>query len=100
VEKTVGLFKALNVADEIQESFQTRRNFIYKRVELAVKYSNTWDYHVELEQVVSDESEKETAEQAIRDVADELGLSLMTEKELQEFTEKKNAEVRSSNQSQ
>ena len=95
VEKTVRMFKALNLAREVQESFQARRNFIYKEVELAVKYSNTWEYHVELEQVVPDESQKEAAEQAIREVADELGLKLMSDEELREFTERKNKEMRS-----
>lgn len=80
-EKTARLFKALGHS-EIIESHQTRHDFEYKGVELAVKHSEEWGYHVELEMLLSNRAEVDAAEQKIKAVADELGLKIMTEEEL------------------
>lgn len=45
---------------DIQNTFQKRHNFIYKEVELALKFSDTWGYHLELEVVVNDLSQNKT----------------------------------------
>ncbi len=96
VEKSVGVFKALNFI-EVQESFQKRHNFEYKGVEIAVKYSDEWGYHVELEILLSDRSRMSEAEKQIHAVAEELALKIMSDEELREFTAKINANNRAKN---
>lgn len=64
-----------------------RHNFLYKGVELALKYSKTWGYHLELEVMISSLVQKEQADKKIFDVARELGISIMSEDELWAFTQ-------------
>lgn len=85
VGKAVKMFSSLGF-DELQESFQKRHNYLYKEVELALKYSDTWGYHLELEVIVSNNGEQSEAERKIRSVAEELGVKIMTDEELAEFT--------------
>ena len=93
VEKSLKIFKSLNFT-EVQESFQKRHNFEYKDVELAVKYSNDWGYHVELEILLTDRSQLSDATRKIRTTAEELGLRIMSDEELKDFTKKIDAEHR------
>jgi predicted adenylyl cyclase CyaB len=86
-EKAVSLFKDLGFA-EIIESRQQRRDYEYAGVELAVKYSAEWGYHVELEIVVEGQANIAPAEEKIKVVADELGLALMTQEELTALVKK------------
>lgn len=88
VGKIAHMFGALNVTDNIMHNFQTRHNYIYKGVELALKYSDIWKHHLELEVVIESQSRKPEAEKKIREVADELEVRLMTEQELEKFVEK------------
>jgi len=88
VEKAVKMFTGLGVTNNIVHSFQKRHNYLYKGVRLALKYSEVWGYHLELEIVINDKSEKEKAEEQIQAVADELKVKLMTDEELAEFTRK------------
>ena len=64
-----------------------RHNFSYKGVELALKYSKTWGYHLELEVLIGSLKEKAGAEEKIQRVADELGVKIMSEKELLNFSQ-------------
>jgi len=91
VEKSVYMFKSLGFND-IQQSFQKRHNFEYKGVELAVKHSDNWKYHVELEILLNDADQQPEAEKQIRAVAEELGLKIMDDEELKVFTAKIDAE--------
>lgn len=86
-EKAVNLFSALPF-DQVESSYQKRYNYSYKGVELALKWSNTWGYHLELEIVVDDKAKKEKAEVVIRGIAEELGVEIMTEEELSVFAKK------------
>lgn len=86
-DKAVKMFTKLGFTD-IQNTFQERHNYLYKGVELALKYSNTWGYHLELEIVVHDLNDKNIAEQYIKKVADELGIHILSDIELSEFTKK------------
>jgi len=88
VNKAVKMFTALGVSDNIMRSFQKRHNYLYKGVELALKYSDVWGYHLELEILLNDISEKQKAENKIKVVAKELNIRLMTEQELTDFTQK------------
>jgi len=72
--------------NNIMRSFQKRHNYLYKGVELALKYSGHWGYHLELEIVVDDLKKKQKAEEKIRGVAKELKINLMTDAELKKFT--------------
>lgn len=86
-DKTVKLFSALQF-DQIQNSYQKRHNYLLDGVEIALKWTNSWGYHMEMEIVVNDESQKDSAEFKIRKVAEKLGVRIMNEDELKEFTKK------------
>ncbi len=86
-DKIVKMFFFLGF-NEVQESFQKRHNYKYKEVELALKYSKTWGFHLEMEIVVDAMARKTAAEAKIFKVAEELDVKLMTDKELSDFTGK------------
>ncbi len=88
IKKAVKIFTMLGISDNIMHDFQKRHNYLYKGVELALKYSDVWGYHLELEIMVDNKDKKEIAENKIRKIADELNIRLMTEKELAEFIRK------------
>lgn len=89
-DEMVKLFTNLSITDNIMRSFQKRQNYFYKEVEIALKYSDIWGYHMELEIVINDINNKEAAEKKIKEIANELKIQLMTDQKLVEFT--KNAE--------
>lgn len=82
------ILKNLDIYSSIIESFQKRHNYLYKNVEIALKYSKEWGYHAELEIVVNNLKNKNEAEDKIKLIADELKIKLMTDEELKEFTKK------------
>jgi adenylate cyclase class IV len=86
VEKAVRLFTELG-HKYLVEPIILRHDFEYKGVEVAVKYSETWGYHAELEILVSSKDNEAEATAKIQQVANELGISIMTEVELQKFTQ-------------
>jgi adenylate cyclase class IV len=85
VDEIVKLFKVFEPKD-IQYVFQFRRNYQYKKVSLALKYTHSWGFHIELERMITNESERSKEEKIIQSVADELGLVLMTNEELKKYT--------------
>lgn len=93
VEKAVKLFMSLGL-NEIQRSFQKRHNYQYKEAEIALKYSETWGYHLELELLVESKDKVSEAEKKLHSLAEELGVKVMTDQELRDFTQKKDAEYR------
>lgn len=94
VQRAVELFKGFGFT-EVHDSFQSRHNFEYKDVEIALKHSKMWGHHAELEIVVDDETKKDEADQRIVGVAKELDITLMTEEELKVFINQKEAEIKS-----
>lgn len=86
-EKAVKLFSSLPF-DQIQNSYQKRHNYMYEGVELALKWTRQWGYHLELEIVVDDKSKKDEAEAKIREIAKKLGVRILTEEELVKLTKK------------
>lgn len=88
VETAAEMFTKMDVARQLIHSFQKRNNYIYKGVELALKFSENWQYHMELELVIDHDSKKPEAEKKIRNVARELGVRLLTEEDLAEIVEK------------
>jgi len=87
VEGWVTFFTHLGFRD-MMHSYQRRQNYEYKGVEIALKWSKVWGYHLELEITVRDKRQKAGAETKIRKVAQKLGVQLMTNKELKDFTKK------------
>ncbi len=87
VEEAIKLFVNLG-HNYLFEPIILRHNFLYKGVELALKYSKTWGYHLEMEVMIASVSQKGKAEEKIFKVAKELGINIMSEEELWEFTQK------------
>lgn len=86
VESAVNLFEKMGQAYLVEPKI-LRHNFLYKGVELALKHSKTWGYHMELEVLVSSLKNKKIADKKIERVAKELDVRIMTEKELLDFTQ-------------
>ncbi len=86
IEKAVKLFTTLG-HEYLFEPTILRRDFEYKGVEFALKYSKTWGYHLELEVLLSSKEGEKEAEAHIREVAQELNIPIMTEEELLAFTQ-------------
>ncbi len=80
------LIDALGLPAKVMYGPQKRVNYEYRGCEIALKWSDAWGYHMEIEQVVTSPEERENAEKQIREVADELGIALMSEEELKRFT--------------
>lgn len=90
VETAIQIFNNLGFSDARHEAFNERHDFRYKNVEIAMKHSEAWGHHAEFEILLHDsatESEKADAVARIHQVAEELGVRLMTEHELVKFTE-------------
>jgi len=85
--KSVRLFEALPF-DQIEWSYQKRHNYVYKGVELALKWTQSWGYHLELEIVTNSRAKVEDAKKKIERVAKELDVHIMTKKELMDFSKK------------
>lgn len=86
-EKAVEIFDNLNLPGKRMRAWQERHNYLYKGVEIAVKYSEYWKHHIEMEIMIGDLKDKEDAERKIREVADELDIKLMTDEEIKAFAQ-------------
>lgn len=86
VESAIRLFTELG-HKYLFEPIILRHNFLFKGVELALKYSKTWGYHLELEIEIDSLAQKNEVEEKIFKVAEELGITVMSEDELWEFTQ-------------
>lgn len=88
VEKTKYLFTKLGF-EHYGHAHAIRHNFLYHGVEFAIKISkDLWKHHLEMEIVINDLANKLAAETKIKQLADELGIKLMSDQELQEFEKK------------
>ena len=90
---TNNIFSELSLDCQLIESYQKRNNYLYKGVEIALKYSNHWGFHIELEIVIDDIKLKKDAEKKIHAVAKELNIKLMNDVELEEFVNKLEKDV-------
>ncbi|MFD9413305.1 CYTH domain-containing protein [Streptomyces goshikiensis] len=89
VPAAVRIFNALGFEDTMHQAFNQRHNFRFRGVEIAVKWSDAWGHHAEFEVLLDDEASATARDEAVARigaVADELGVHLMTEEELAEFT--------------
>lgn len=92
-DKATKLFITLETGEHMR-SYQKRHNYLFKDVDLALKWSEAWGYHLELEIVVNDTTKKKDAEKKIFAIADKLGVKIMTDQELLEFTQVAEAEYK------
>lgn len=89
VAAAVRIFNALGFAPQMHEAFNQRRNFRFRGVEIAVKWSAAWGHHAEFEVLLDNaagQAALDEAEARIRSVAAELAVTLMSEQELADFT--------------
>ncbi|MEV7170004.1 CYTH domain-containing protein [Streptomyces sp. NPDC093224] len=89
VAAAVKVFNGLGFEAAMHEAFNFRHNYRFAGVEIAVKWSEAWGYHAEFELLLDDaasDAARDEATAKIMDVAAELGVTLMTEQELADFT--------------
>ncbi|MEK7163043.1 MAG: hypothetical protein AAB696_02015 [Patescibacteria group bacterium] len=82
----VEIFNHLNLPGKSMKAWQERHNYIYKGIEIAVKFSEYWNHHIEMEIIIDDLEKKNEAERKIKNLADELDIKLMTDEEIKAFT--------------
>jgi adenylate cyclase class IV len=93
LEKMKRICSAVSNPLQIIDGTQKRTNFAYEGVEIALKWSEDWGYHVEFEILIQDLTKKEAADLQIEKIAKEFSITLMTEKEVADFS----ANVRAKN---
>ncbi|MEU3064937.1 CYTH domain-containing protein [Streptomyces subrutilus] len=89
VPAAVHMFNALGFETAMHQAFNFRHNFRLDGVEIAVKWSEAWGYHAEFELLLDDgvsDAARDEAQAKITDVAASLGVTLMSEQELADFT--------------
>ncbi|MEW1611486.1 MULTISPECIES: CYTH domain-containing protein [unclassified Streptomyces] len=89
VPAAVRVFNALGFEMAMHQAFNFRHNFRFDGVEIAVKWSEAWGYHAEFELLLDDgasDAARDEAQARITDVAVKLGVTLMSEQELADFT--------------
>ncbi|MFE5562155.1 hypothetical protein [Streptomyces sp. NPDC056544] len=89
VPAAVHVFNALGFETAMHQAFNFRHNFRFDGVEIAAKWSEAWGYHAEFELLLDDgasDAARDEAQARITDVAAKLGVTLMSEQELADFT--------------
>ncbi|AJE87511.1 hypothetical protein SLNWT_7135 [Streptomyces albus] len=89
VAAAVAVFNGLGFEQHMHEAFNQRHNYRFQGVEIAVKWSEAWGHHAEFEVLLEDGASGATRDEAaarIASAAQELGVQLMTEQELADFT--------------
>jgi len=82
------IFDAMARPENVMRGIQKRKNFEYKNCEFAIKWSEAWGFHFEVEKMVNNLDEVVQAEKELYAVADELGIEILSEDELKKFTKK------------
>jgi adenylate cyclase class IV len=89
VPAAIEIFRVLGYAQFMHDAYNQRHNWRYGAVEIALKRSEAWGPHAEFEVVVPDgasPTQIDDANQLVRSAAEDLGVRLMTELELADFT--------------
>lgn len=68
--------------EKVMRAYQFRTNYKYKEVEIALKYTQSWGFHMELEIMIDDLAKQDQAVVTIKNIADELNIKLLSEEEL------------------
>ncbi len=87
-ETMKNICNSISTPDQVISGTQKRTNYKYQGVEIALKWSEDWGYHVEFEIMIPDPSGKEAADTRIAEVAKTLSVPLMTEEEVATFSAK------------
>lgn len=82
------IFDTIGNHRQVITGVQKRKNFLYKGCEIAVKWSNDYGYHFEIEKLTDTKENIKNIEEEIEVLAQELKLTLLSEAELQEFQRK------------
>lgn len=85
-ETMKNICNSISAPEQVISGTQKRTNYEYDGVEIALKWSEDWGYHAEFEIMISDLSQKESADARIREVARNLSVLLMTEEEVAAFS--------------
>jgi adenylate cyclase class IV len=72
--------------EKIMRAYQFRTNYRYRGVEIALKYTESFGFHLEFEIMVDDLSQQEAAEAEIKNVAQELEVHILSDEELKKIT--------------
>lgn len=86
------LVKKLLTDAQVFSTNQLRRDYVLDGVQIALKYSEDWGYHAELEQVVDSDAGVDSAIQSITSLADKLDIRLLSKEEEREFVAARIAE--------
>ncbi|MGQ4490087.1 CYTH domain-containing protein [Streptomyces sp. SAS_281] len=89
VAAAVTVFNALGFEPHMHQAFNQRHNYRFRGVEIAVKWSEAWGHHAEFEVLLDDDASNTAREEAVARIttaAQELGVTLMSEQELADFT--------------
>ena len=70
--------------EKIMQVYQFRTNYMYLGVEIALKYTESWGFHLEFEVMIDDLSKKSEAEALISKVANILDVGLLSEDQLKQ----------------
>lgn len=87
-KNSIKLFNALSLPAKVIREKQKRINYKYKNCEIALKHSKSWGYHLEIEKIIDKKEKKQKAKSDIRKIAQEIGVKLMSEKEIKTFIKK------------
>jgi adenylate cyclase class IV len=84
-EQTIGMFKLLlGIEPHLSEQF--RINYVLKNnIEVALKYTETWGFHLEIEKTYSEDTDLPLAKQEVEKIANELKIHLITDPEMKAF---------------
>jgi len=89
VPAAIEIFRVLGYGQYMHDAYNQRHNWRYGTVEIALKRSEAWGPHAEFEVVVADgasPAEIDEANDRVRTAAKDLGVRLMSEEELADFT--------------
>lgn len=81
VQTAVKIFNLLGF-DKFKKSDQIRTNYNYKGSEIALKWSQDWSYHFEMEFVTDEQSQVEDLQAKLYNLATEIGLKPMSEEQI------------------
>lgn len=84
IKKANELLKTIPQVKPYHDSIQ-RENYRWRGVEVALKYGQTWGYHAELEILISTRRDLARANKKIQQVANALGIKLMTTNNVAKF---------------
>lgn len=83
--QAVDMFKLLlGVEPQISEQFRINYT-LANDIEIALKYTLTWGFHLEIEKIYSHEKDRSSAKKEVEDVANQLKIHLITDAEMKTF---------------